>query len=86
MSSYSSGSSVKCRKPAFCRRRGAGDISRVLRPGGNAKQRLNAGDGGALIEQVLVSLLFFAIRKAIPDNHTVGIFQRGKFNILSFLT
>lgn len=56
MSSCSSGSSVKCRKLAFCRRRGVGDISKVRKIGGNAKQRLSVGDVGALIKQVFVSL------------------------------
>ena len=56
MSLYSSGSSVKCRKLAFFRRRGVEDISKVRKTGGNAKLRRNVADAAALIKQVFVSL------------------------------
>ena len=65
MNLYSNGSNVKCRKLAFCRRRGVGDISRVRKPGGNAKQKLNAGDVGAFIKAGPLIAILYGIRKVL---------------------
>ena len=49
MSLHSNGSIERCRKLASCRRRGGVDITRVHKPGENAKLRHNVADAVALV-------------------------------------